>query len=181
MTSWRDTGLLVTDEQDDAAFAAARHSLFDGPFTWPVLVLRRSALEQNIETVAAYLRARGFRHAPHAKTTLAPLIMEEQLMAGAWGFTAATAHQALLYRRFGIRRIILANQVLDGRALRALAAELDTDPEFELLIYADSPAGVAALSDAAGARPFQVLAELGFPGGRTGCRTGAELVELVGL
>ncbi|MFC4054695.1 alanine racemase [Actinomadura syzygii] len=159
-----------------AEFAAARHPLFGGPFTWPLMILRRSALEHNIAELAAFCARHDLTFAPHGKTTMAPSLFQTQLDAGAWGITAATANQVLAYRTFGVPRILLANELLDPTALRWLGAEVDRGMEF--LLYADSLEGVAALSAAAGPRPFRVLVEFGHPNGRTGCRTVEELTSV---
>jgi D-serine deaminase-like pyridoxal phosphate-dependent protein len=171
---WRDKGFWLPDGPGDPI----GQRLADGPFTWPVLVARRSALRHNIATVAGYLAGHDVRHAPHGKTTMAPSLFAAQLAAGAWGLTAATANQVLVYRRAGVRRILLANQLLDPRPLSWLAAGLDADPDFTLLSYVDSMEGVAALAATRGERPIRVLVEVGFPGGRTGCRTVAEAVAV---
>jgi D-serine deaminase-like pyridoxal phosphate-dependent protein len=173
LLDWRHKGFWLPDGGDPIG-----QSIMDGPFTWPLLVARESAIRHNIATMAGYLRERGVLHAPHGKTTMAPTLFAAQLAAGAWGLTAATANQTLAYRRFGVPRILLANELLDPRPLRWLAGELAADPDFTLLSYVDSRAGVEALADAAGDRPFQILVELGFPGGRTGCRTVAAAVEV---
>ncbi|RJL34296.1 alanine racemase [Bailinhaonella thermotolerans] len=179
VVDWRDTGFWEPGEGvGDEEFAAAEHSLFDGPFTWPVLVARRDALEHNIATMAAFARRHGLALAPHGKASMAPALWRRQLDAGAWGITVATANQALVCRKAGVRRVLLANELLDGTALRGLARELDRDPAFAFLFYVDSAAGVEAASRAAGGRPFRVLVELGHAGGRTGCRTAAEAVRL---
>jgi len=149
-------------------------SIVDGPFTWPLLVARDSALRHNIAAMATYFAERGVRHAPHGKTTMAPSLFAAQLEAGAWGLTAATPNQALVYERFGVPRILLANQVLDPRPLAWLAAR----ERAEMLSYVDSLEGVRAMAAIPGDRPFQVLVELGFAGGRTGCRGVAALLDL---
>jgi D-serine deaminase-like pyridoxal phosphate-dependent protein len=52
---------------------------------------------------------------------------------------------------------------------------MTADPGFDCYVYADSIEGVRLLDEAFGAgqpgRPLPVLVELGFAGGRTGCRT----------
>ncbi|GLW05249.1 amino acid deaminase [Microtetraspora sp. NBRC 13810] len=154
-------------------------SLFDGPFSFPLMVARRDDLRHNIATVAAFARDHGLELAPHAKTTMAPALLADQLAAGAWGFTVATPSQALTLRGFGVGRIVLANQVVDPAGLRAIAAELDADPSLEFLCFADSVAGIEILSAHAGSRPFRVLAELGHVGGRGGSRTLGELLDVV--
>jgi D-serine deaminase-like pyridoxal phosphate-dependent protein len=141
----------------------------------PLLVLRDSAVAHNILAMAAWCARAGVQLAPHGKTTMAPQLIERQLAAGAWGVTAATISQVQVFRSFGVQRVLLANQLTDPAGIRWLAAELAADPDFECYVYVDSPAGVAlldlALRTAAAPRPLGVLVELGFPGGRTGCRT----------
>ncbi|AWS41001.1 alanine racemase [Streptosporangium sp. 'caverna'] len=157
---------------------AVGSSLFGGAFSFPVMVAHRSALEHNITTLAVFAEQYGLTLVPHAKTTMSPELIRAQLDAGAWGLTAATPSQALTLREFGVSRIILANQVFDPAGLDALAARLAEDPSFEFLCFVDSVAGVETLSSHAGARPFQVLAELGHDGGRGGSRTLAEFLEV---
>ena len=144
----------------------------------PVMVVRRDALEHNIATMAAFAAGHGLELAPHAKTHMSPEIAAMQLRAGAWGLTVATPRQAMAARGFGARRIMLANQIVDPAGLRWAAGELARDPELELLSFADSVAGLDILAGHAGPRPFRVLAELGHPGGRAGCRTLDELLAV---
>ncbi|GAA1000680.1 alanine racemase [Acrocarpospora macrocephala] len=188
---WRTRGFLHPEPITRTDFLAARHSLFDGPFTWPLLVLRQSALNHNIATLARFATDHGLTFAPHGKTTMSPELVQAQLRAGAWGMTAANAAQVLAFRHFGVRRVLLANEIYDVGALHWLAGELEAG--FECLVYADCPEGVSALSAAAGNKPFQVLIELGQPNARTGCRglkelrtltemiTNTEGVELAGV
>jgi D-serine deaminase-like pyridoxal phosphate-dependent protein len=174
---WRTKGLWLPDGPVDAAeFVAAGHRLFDpgGPFAWPLMVVRRSAVEANVAAMAAYCRQHGVELAPHGKTTMSPTLFRAQVDAGAWGITVATAQQALVARRGGIARVLLANEVLDPRVLRWAAAECAAGWEF--LSYVDSIAGVKALAAAQTAADgrLRVLVEIGYPGGRTGCRGTAE-------
>src|SRR5438067_606673 len=161
-----------------AELAARRPSLFGGGFIMPVMVLRETALRQNIEAMAAWCAAAGVDLAPHGKTPMAPQLMARQLAAGAWGVTAATAGHMRVYRSFGIPRILLANELTDRAGIAWLAAELAADPGFDCYVYADSVDGVRLLDEVLGAappgRPLPVLVELGFPGGRTGCRTAGQ-------
>ncbi|MFC5146095.1 amino acid deaminase [Streptomyces aureoversilis] len=160
------------------ALAAERRSLFTGGFTTPVLALSAEALDHNLALMERWSTGHGLAFAPHGKTTMAPQLLERQIEHGAWGITAATVSQVRVYRAFGIRRVFLANEVVDAAALRWLAAELDADPEFRLFTYVDSVRGVelmdAALREAGASRPLDVVVELGAAGGRTGARTEAE-------
>jgi hypothetical protein len=83
--------------------------------------------------------------APHGKTTMAPQLFARQLEAGAWGITLATMQQASLAVALGLRRLILANQLV-GREDIAQARELvATVADLELYVLVDSLAGVALL------------------------------------
>lgn len=188
---WRSKGFWLPDGSRTAAdFRAERPSLFGGQFTWPLLVLRQSAAQANIATMAAYCRRHGLDFAPHAKTTMAPGLIAAQLEAGAWGLTVATPNQALVLRRLGVGRVVIANEVVDPAALAWLAREGAAG--WEVYLQVDSVAGV----EVAAAVPeggLRVLAEFGHAGGRTGVRTveeleavaraahAAERLELVGV
>ncbi len=157
-----------------AGLGARRPSLFGPGFTMPVLVLRESAVAHNIGAMAAYCAAAGVRLAPHGKTTMAPQLFARQLAAGAWAVTAATVGELQVYRAFGVPRVLLANELSDPAGAAWLAGELAADPGFDCYVYADSLPGVRLLDEAvrqaSPARPLPVLVELGYPGGRTGCR-----------
>ncbi|MER5968577.1 amino acid deaminase [Streptomyces sp. NPDC002055] len=161
------------------ALAAERRSLFTGGFLTPVLTLSAEALEHNLAQMERYSTEHGLAFAPHGKTSMAPQLFERQLERGAWGITAATPAQMRVYRAFGIQRIFLGNQLVDPAALRWLSGELDADPGFRCVVYADSVRGVelmdAALRDARARRPVEVVIELGAgDGARTGARTEAD-------
>ncbi|MET7366687.1 alanine racemase [Streptomyces sp. NPDC005566] len=161
------------------ALAAERRNLFTGGFTTPVLALSAESVEANLALLETYAERHGLAFAPHGKTSMSPQLFARQLEYGAWGITAAVPHQARVYRAHGIRRIFLANEVVDAVALRWLAAELDGDPEFTFASYVDSVRGVELMDEAlraAGAvRPVDVVVELGAGhGARTGARTEAD-------
>jgi D-serine deaminase-like pyridoxal phosphate-dependent protein len=173
---WRSKGFWSPDVALTAAeMAAKRPGIFDGGFTWPLLVVRRSAVEGNVATMAAYCARHGCDFAPHAKTTMAPGLIAAQLAAGAWGMTVATPNQAVVVRRLGVGRVLIANQVLDPTALRWLAAENARGGE--VYFQVDSVTGVEVAAAAVRDHPgvLRVLVELGHPGGRTGCRSVAGL------
>ncbi|MGK5638091.1 amino acid deaminase [Streptomyces sp. URMC 126] len=160
------------------ALTAQRRSLFTGGFTTPVLTLSAEALDHNLALMERWSAGRDLAFAPHGKTSMAPRLFERQLAHGAWGITAAVPAQVRVYRAFGVRRIFLANQVVDAAALRWLAGELAADPEFRVVVYVDSVRGVelmdTALRGAGAGRPLDVVVELGAAGGRTGVRTAAD-------
>ena len=100
---WRTKGLWLPAPQD-----VIGSDLFDGPFSWPVMVMRRSAVAANIATMAGFCERHGVSLAPHGKTTMVRSIVEAQLAAGAWGITVATPNQALVLRKLGAGRILIA-------------------------------------------------------------------------
>ncbi|AJT64721.1 hypothetical protein T261_3050 [Streptomyces lydicus] len=163
--------------------AAERRNLFTGGFTTPVLALSAESVEHNLALLESYAERHGLAFAPHGKTCMAPQLFARQLEYGAWGITAAVPHQARVYRRYGIQRIFLANEVVDAVALRWLAAELAADADFRFVCYVDSLRGIElmdmALREAGAVRPVDVVIELGAgEGARTGVRTEAECLEL---
>jgi D-serine dehydratase len=141
----------------------------------PAAVIRRSALESNGRWMRAFAQHAGAVLCPHGKTPMAPQIFSRQLADGAWGITCATIGHLRTYRRFGVRRVVFANQIPSPGAAAWLAQELARDPDFEIFVFVDSVEGADVLADAAAAanldRPIPLLLEVGFPGARTGVRS----------
>jgi len=158
-----------------ASLAAARLPLADAGLVFPLLTLRESALANNLTAMAAYCARAGVALAPHGKTAMSPELAARQLAHGAWGITVASIGQLQAYRAFGFSRLLLANELTDATGIAWLAGELAADPGFEAYCYVDSPDGVAILDTQLrrhpAGRPLPVLVEIGYAGGRTGCRT----------
>jgi D-serine deaminase-like pyridoxal phosphate-dependent protein len=164
-----------------AELAAQRRNLFTGGFTTPVLALSAERLEHNLALMETYATRHGLAFAPHGKTSMAPQLFHRQMERGAWGITLAVPHQVRVARAFGVRRIFVANEILDPAALRWISAELDADPGFRFICYVDSVRGVEQMDAAlrGAARPLDVVVELGAgEGARTGVRTEAECAEV---
>ncbi|MFE9676153.1 amino acid deaminase [Streptomyces sp. NPDC006259] len=157
--------------------AAQRRNLFTDGFTTPVLALSAERLEHNLRLMETYATRHGLAFAPHGKTSMAPRLFQRQIEHGAWGITLAVPHQVRVARAYGVRRIFLANELVDPAALRWTASQLAGDPGFSFVCYVDSVRGVE-LMDAAlrgTARPLDVVVELAAgDGARTGVRTEAE-------
>jgi len=164
------------------AIATRGWNVLRGDLPFPVALLKETALAHNLSWMADFTRATGVLLAPHGKTTMAPQLFARQLEAGAWGITFATMQQVSLGVAAGLRRIILANQLIGREDIAQARDLLATIPELELHILVDSLAGLESL-EAHGAprgrdEPFSVLLEMGVPGGRTGCRTADEAMRL---
>ncbi|MGH3375096.1 MAG: alanine racemase [Actinoallomurus sp.] len=155
-----------------AELAAERRNLFEGGFHPPLVTLDAAALEHNLATMRDWCERQGVLLAPHGKTTMAPQLYARQLEYGAWGISVANFAQLRVARAFGVRRVMVANQLLDTAGLRWVAAELARDPEFHLLCFADSVRGVELMADGlrGAPRPVDILVELGATGGRAGVR-----------
>lgn len=180
---WRFKGFpLLADPIRVHEVGEAGWSALDGGLSPPLLLLKESALQSNIDVMAKYCAQHGVSLAPHTKTPVSPQIVHRQLAAGAWGLTVATLHQARLFRRLGAGRILLANELVEVGAIRWIAAELTEDPAFEFFCLVDSVAAVDLmeryLSDVGFKGKLRVLIELGAVGGRCGCRSAEEAVEV---
>lgn len=157
-------------------------SLLDGDLPLPVAVLREERLRRNSAWMRAFTERNGLLIAPHGKTTMAPELFRLQLADGAWAITVATVQQLAVARRFGVKRVLMANQPIGRAAVDACFAALAEHPDFELYCLADSLAGVAGLAAGAARRqtrqPLKVLVEIGVRGGRTGVRTQGEALAV---
>jgi D-serine dehydratase len=157
-------------------------NLLRDAFPAPVAVIRESALRANIALMRQYTESAGVRLAPHGKTTMCPQLFDLQLEAGAWGITCATAAHLRVYRRFGVPRIIMANQLLDADSVQFVARELAADRDFEFFGIVDSVAGVRqyhdVLSRVPRGRAVNLLLEVGAAGGRTGVRTAEDALRV---
>jgi D-serine deaminase-like pyridoxal phosphate-dependent protein len=132
----------------------------------PFATLRADAVEHNIERFGARVAAAGAELAPHAKTSMAPWLLERQLAAGAWGLTVANASQLAALADLPVPRFIVTAPVLDGPSLALLDGH-------EVLVFADSAEAVERMPS------LPVLIEIGYPGGRTGCRTMADVERVL--
>ena len=150
------------------------------PMSLPLLLLKRAALDNNLDAMSRYCAANGLLLAPHGKTHMSPQLWREQELHGSWAVTVASAHQAEVYRRFGARRILIANELVSAADLGWLAAVRAADPGCELLLVVDSPAAAervaAALTPVPALVPQPVLIEVGYPDGRAGARDLAAVV-----
>ena len=84
----------------------------------PALVIHRQALEHNIRWMQAFVSNSGAELAPHGKTSMVPALFRRQLEEGAWGMTLATAVQTRAAYAHGVRRILMANQLVGAPNMR---------------------------------------------------------------
>ena len=146
----------------------------------PTAVLYEDRLLHNLNWMRQFISAYGVRLAPHGKTTMAPRLFELQLQAGAWGITLATAHQTQVAHAHGVRRILMANQLI-GKENMAIVARLLRDPDLEFYCLVDSAAQVEQLGRYYSKldQRLRVLIELGVAGGRAGVRDEMQLQSVL--
>jgi D-serine dehydratase len=149
-----------------------------GDVALPAMLMKQTALENNLAVMSKYAADHGFVLAPHGKTTMAPKVFQRQLDAGAWAITVANMSQATVAYEAGARRVLVANELVSLADALAIAEYLAPGPppavERELYCLVDSVPGVRLLQRnlaRAGAGPIAVFVELGVPGGRTGARS----------
>jgi D-serine dehydratase len=168
-------GLPITAPLRQGAIGVQGWNVLHGDTSFPVAILKTSALRHNLEWMRQFCAKYGATLAPHGKTTMSPQLFGAQLANGAWGITLASATQVHVAHRFGVRRVLLANQLVGRADIHSVLQLMHDDPDFECIVLADSLAGVARLAEAVDAhplaRPLPLLVELGLAGKRAGCRT----------
>ena len=146
----------------------------------PSAVLYADKLRHNLNWMRQFIAAYGVKLAPHGKTTMAPALFRLQLESGAWGITLATANQTHVAYAHGVRRVLMANQLV-GKANIGTIARLLHDPEFEFYCLVDSAAQVDQLGMAFSGsnQHLNVLIEIGVMDGRAGVRNTEQLESVL--
>lgn len=146
----------------------------------PAAVLYRSRLENNLQWMQRFAQKRRVSLAPHGKTTMAPALFARQLAAGAWGMTLATATQVSVAHRFGVRRVVMANQLVGQRNMEIISELLDKGLlDFYCLVDSVDNLRDLATFFCGRKQSLQVLIEIGVAGGRCGTRTQEDIHALV--
>lgn len=167
-----DKGIAWLDEPVESNEVAQRGwNLLREDLSLPAAVLYEDKLHHNLEWMRKYIAAYGAHLAPHGKTTMAPQLFALQLEAGAWGITLASAQQTRVAYEHGVRRVLMANQLI-GKANFSIISHLLRDPEFEFYCLVDSSDQIEQLGLFFAERDqrLNVLIELGVMGGRAGVR-----------
>ena len=158
------------------SIGAAGWNILAGDLPLPLAVLRHGALAHNLAWMQARVDAWGIALAPHGKTTMSPQLFRRQIDAGAWGITFATVTQLAIGVASGVRRGLIANQVVSEHDLHGLAELLRTHADLRAVFLVDSLAQLELIETWARACAeapvaFEVMLEIGLDGGRTGCRS----------
>ena len=167
-------------DTDAAHIAEHGWNLLREDLSLPSAVLYQDRLLNNLHWMQRFIAAYGLKLAPHGKTTMAPKLFKLQLEAGAWGITLATAPQTKAAYAHGVRRVLMANQLV-GKQNMAIVAELLSDPGFEFYCLVDSAEQVNQLGSYYSelGLNLNVLVELGVEGGRAGVRDEEQLASVL--
>jgi D-serine dehydratase len=170
-------GIGFLDREIDAAeIRKLGWNLLREDLSLPAAVLYEEKLAHNLAWMQKFADAYGAKLAPHGKTTMAPKLFARQLQAGAWGMTLATAHQVRAAYEHGVRRVLLANQLIGRQNMETISRLLE-DRDFEFFCLVDSAELVEALGRFFSSRKqrLNVLLEVGVQSGRTGVRNREQL------
>ncbi|HUP17547.1 MAG TPA: DSD1 family PLP-dependent enzyme [Acidimicrobiia bacterium] len=110
----------------------------------PALVLDLTALEQNLDSMAAHARAAGIGLRPHAKAHKSAWIAAQQIKRGAVGICCQKVSEAAAFVAEGFNSILISNEVVGLQKIRrmaelALSADISfcVDNERDLQAYDD--------------------------------------------
>ncbi len=169
-----------------SAIAAKNWNVLNGDLPLPLAVIKQDVMQHNLRWMQDFADARGVGLAPHGKTTMSPQLFRHQLDAGAWGMTFATVTQARLGVAAGARRCVIANQVFTRADLQGLDDLRREHGDLQVVFLVDSSAQLALIEEwhvrQQARQPlvpsFDALIEIGVAGGRTGCRSVTQAIEL---
>lgn len=145
-----------------------------GDLPLPLAVVRREVMQRNLAWMQDFAQSRGLGLAPHGKTSMSPQLFRHQLDAGAWGMTFATVTQTRVGVAAGAKACLIANQVFADVDLAGIDDLRRRHLGLRVIFLVDSLAQLALIEAWWQHKPealaFEVLLEIGVPGGRTGCR-----------
>lgn len=155
------------------------YRLVDEDISLPVAIIKQSALTNNLNWMQSFADHHQVKLSPHGKTSMTPDFFRQQLENGAWGITVATPAQAEVAAMAGAKRIIMANQLV-GKTNIAIVEQLIREFDVDFYCCVDSSVNVQQLNQyfANKKQTLKVLIEFGVPGGRCGCRSPQEVLEL---
>ena len=168
----------LMQHKSDSLGASRPLDLLNDDICLPALLLKRDAALHNICWMQEFANQHQALLAPHAKTSMTPWLMTEQLRAGAWGLTVATAYQAVIAANTGAKNIVLANQLVGPANIQVVLQLLSL--QHHVFVFADNKENVSALASAAVSanQTLPLLIELGSKNGRCGCRDNQQALAL---
>ncbi|NOI98495.1 amino acid deaminase [Vibrio kanaloae] len=177
-----DSFILTEKGQKGRAVSQSENGIYrlvDEDISLPVAIIKQSALTNNLNWMQSFADHHQVKLSPHGKTSMTPAFFRQQLENGAWGITVATPAQAEVAAMAGAKRIIMANQLV-GKTNMAIVEQLISEFDVDFYCCVDSSVNVQQLNQyfANTKQKLKVLIEFGVPGGRCGCRSPQEVLEL---
>lgn len=150
--------------------------------SFPIAVISAVALENNARWMQEFSEKAHVKLAPHGKTTMAPDLFKIQLNQGCWGISLATVPQVINAYHSGIKRIILANQLI-GTYHFKMIADILAKGDVEFYCFVDSIENIHCLGRYFSQHnvALNILLEIGVEGGRCGWRDTDDMDDLVEL
>ncbi|MBU3021346.1 amino acid deaminase [Aestuariibacter sp. A3R04] len=147
--------------------------------SFPAAVIHARALENNARWMQTFSEKAKVKLAPHGKTTMSPELFHLQMQQGCWGMSLATVPQVVTAYHSGIKRIILANQLV-GRRHYEIIADLLKKGGLEFYCFVDSIENAKSLGAFFSAKNIRlnILLEIGVVGGRCGWRDTHNIMKL---
>ena len=145
----------------------------------PALLLDLDAFEDNVTTMAAFVRSHGKAFRPHGKTHKCPEVGKARTKPGAIGCGAARLSEAEVFAASGIPGLLITTAVIGKDKIARAVALANKAPD--TIFVVDDRQNVRDINDAAGTRkvPINLAVDLFF--GRTGIAPGQPAVELAQL
>ncbi|MDH5915316.1 amino acid deaminase [Vibrio splendidus] len=177
-----DSFILTQKGQKGRAISQSENGIYrlvDEDISLPVAIIKQSALTNNLNWMQSFADHHQVKLSPHGKTSMTPAFFRQQLENGAWGITVATPAQAEVAAMAGAKRIIMANQLV-GKTNMAIVEQLISEFDIDFYCCVDSSVNVQQLNQyfSNTKQTLKVLIEFGVPGGRCGCRSPQEVLEL---
>ncbi|WP_061016106.1 amino acid deaminase [Vibrio splendidus] len=178
----KDSFVLTEKGQKGRAVSQSENGIYrlvDEDISLPVAIIKQSALTNNLNWMQSFADHHQVKLSPHGKTSMTPAFFRQQLENGAWGITVATPAQTEVAAMAGAKRIIMANQLV-GKTNMAIVEQLISEFDVDFYCCVDSSVNVQQLNQyfANTKQTLKVLIEFGVPGGRCGCRSPEEVLEL---
>ncbi|MEZ8054650.1 amino acid deaminase [Vibrio atlanticus] len=178
----KDSFILTEKGQKGRAVSQSENGIYrlvDEDISLPVAIIKQSALTNNLNWMQSFADHHQVKLSPHGKTSMTPAFFRQQLKNGAWGITVATPAQAEIAAMAGAKKIIMANQLV-GKTNMAIVEQLISEFDVDFYCCVDSSVNVQQLNQyfANTKQTLKVLIEFGVPGGRCGCRSPQEVLEL---
>jgi len=161
-----------------AAFLAEKPNLFTANFQFPIMVLKESAIKNNIAKMMSFCNSVNAELAPHVKTSMSPKLAQLQISAGATALTVANFWQASIFLQHGFKNLIIANEVLDPIAIAEIA-KINKQKQTQIIFYVDSQTGLEIIKKyTPPAGEQNLLIEIGTKDGRGGVRDLSEVEKI---